>query len=813
MTRDDHDRVLGTYTRPAALIATKASSDSDLFCEGEEADLRHDVWFVRTDDPAKKRNPERPLAFDQVIDVGRVRLNSPAHIGDLLTLKIWALEIMRGQYLPPISAGTMLTTFNSALWILRWRASLPKQHFRALSEPLFENYCKRLKGGSLALIPFEQRLAAMCGEVESGNWAWPILTYSGRVRLDSSEVAERLGMSIAAARSMPRFVSAVDKAARKDAAVELGSRSGVALEQIANGAEGANVDGRESETIAVETVRGTLTVWRDLYRLSQVGVLSHDALNFDPFASISLEERCRQIGRAKSGRTETIGPREWIALLDAAARWVLDYADPLLLVCEKAVAIEKEYMHMSYGGKKYRLRPLVAEVIRANWATDGRPTLLPIWTRAGGASTVDQEGLALNEAVKHLIAACFILIGAMSARRVGEMDSLQKGCVTRDAFGECWLSSYIEKTIRDIDQLPVPATVGRAVLVLETLSESGRARTSEPWLSNIDRPNASLGEYQDRLGFNLSWGPLINGFAEMAGVSGLELGENWRFAAHQLRRGFSIYYYHGNRYSNFDALSRFLRHFDPEMTRVYVTELFGGTLGRLSELARAHAKMAADAERRAQESADLAAEAEKARKLADMAADAVFNLKSRMSAHEEVRQEAGVERMLEVHDGIEAPIGVGAARLYADLDEQVERARRQIRLERPSSNVSPEDVREALPDQLKRHVKTHYLEPVSGGFAHCRCRPGVDADLQKAVCLVRKREETGITDDKRPDYAFASIEDCLGECPHGLALSENQRVVQKVIQRGTAAQNPNAIVDSIVASVTAAKAAVAGRGG
>jgi hypothetical protein len=105
MNRSEHDRILNTYVRPEALIATKVSSDSKVPHEGDDADLRHDVWIIRTDDPTKKRNPEHVLVFDQVVDVGGVRLNSADHLHDLIVMKIYVLERLRCQYFEPAGAS------------------------------------------------------------------------------------------------------------------------------------------------------------------------------------------------------------------------------------------------------------------------------------------------------------------------------------------------------------------------------------------------------------------------------------------------------------------------------------------------------------------------------------------------------------------------------------------------------------------------------------------------------------------------------------------------------------------------------------
>jgi integrase len=159
----------------------------------------------------------------------------------------------------------------------------------------------------------------------------------------------------------------------------------------------------------------------------------------------------------------------------------------------------------------------------------------------------------------------------MSARRKGEIESLQAGCATRDAFGEWWLSTYIEKTIRDLDQVPIPASVARAVSLLERLSAAGRKRTGMPWLITIDSAYAAAAGESKQSGHDVRLGRYINRFAEIADILSPTGTEDWTFASHQLRRAFSIYYYQGNRYRDFDALNRFLRHFDPEVTRIYIT--------------------------------------------------------------------------------------------------------------------------------------------------------------------------------------------------------------------------------------------------
>lgn len=343
MRREDHDTVLRTYTRPVSIIATKPTSESDARHDGVNADLQHDVWSIVTDDPTKKRNAERTLAFDQVIDVGDVRLNKSNHLHDLLTLKIFVLEMLRGQYIPGLTAQGVLTAFNNALWVIRWRTSLPTGRFDSLSAPLFEDYCNRLKGGALALVPLEQRLENLCKAVENGQYTWPVVISPGRVRIDATAVAGRLGLTIKASMTSPNYVRSVQAAVQR-------TKSGMIIpaadEVLVEGRPGSDQETEDDgDAIRAKTARGHLCVWRDLHRLSQIGILTHDRLIFDPFDTVDLDTRAHQIGNDEVGRTRTPGPEQWLNLLDAAARWVLDYAEPLSLICKGALDIEREFAH------------------------------------------------------------------------------------------------------------------------------------------------------------------------------------------------------------------------------------------------------------------------------------------------------------------------------------------------------------------------------------------------------------------------------------------------------------------------------------
>ena len=210
--------------------------------------------------------------------------------------------------------------------------------------------------------------------------------------------------------------------------------------------------------------------------------------------------------------------------------------------------------------------------------------------------------------------------------------------------------------------------VAAAVHLMEELSASTREHDGTNWLTRIHRPGLTPDEIRtlDRVYLQNRLRHTLNEFADVVGARQSSDGGVWDFAAHQLRRGFDPYYYHGNRFATLDVLSRFLRHFDPEMTLRYITEALDGALMRLREVVEARSDKVMSGK-----------DAENERVIRE-AQSATTSLRELAKEHEAVRQDYFVERSLEMYDGIEAPIGLGAATLYAELDEMIEQARRSI---------------------------------------------------------------------------------------------------------------------------------------
>jgi hypothetical protein len=262
-----------------------------------------------------------------------------------------------------------------------------------------------------------------------------------------------------------------------------------------------------------------------------------------------------------------------------------------------------------------------------------------------------------------------------------------------------------------------------------------------------------------------------------------------------------------------DALSRFLRHFDPEMTRRYVTDVLPGMLLRMGEEVEARIALANEMEAKG---CGFEGEAQALRESVSVAKDALQNMIEVQGEFKAVKSEAIVDRMLQMEDGTECPIGRGAATLRQELDKIIEGIRNRVRI--GARNGPPTEEREALVKSLRRFAATRNVEPHPGRHAHCGWSPERKDSLADAVCLKNKAIELGcVVADTRPDYAYSATADCL-KCLFGIAFSENQRVIEErtaaVAMAAAKASSAEARaaaalqLDEIITSVAVAKEAV-----
>ncbi|HAS8438332.1 TPA: site-specific integrase [Vibrio vulnificus] len=313
-------------------------------------------------------------------------------------------------------------------------------------------------------------------------------------------------------------------------------------------------------------------------------------------------------------RTRDIPPMIFLDMMDAAARFVLDFADDLFEAEKHFRAIYKRELNLVEGdnyeaGKrtnrlvsKYKTDddrlhspfPMSAykhaqdraanrlhsykvyEGIAKNIA-DGIPqkqsrdkfhlTRSQYDALRKAVLRNKTKNLSLHKALyQYLPFCCVVIIFALTARRESEVFGLQVGCISKDLDGLLWLNSFVAKTLQKHDDFTTVSLVEKAVSILERLSEKGRKKKNSNSIfvfdDTFDRPPTTM----------KSINRIADDFFDFIGIERGDNGQHWKLSEHQFRRFFAIMFYYRYEKGEADALMHELAHVDWSMTVRYLTE-------------------------------------------------------------------------------------------------------------------------------------------------------------------------------------------------------------------------------------------------
>ncbi|HII4332593.1 TPA: hypothetical protein ACY4P8_004007 [Vibrio parahaemolyticus] len=313
-------------------------------------------------------------------------------------------------------------------------------------------------------------------------------------------------------------------------------------------------------------------------------------------------------------RTRDIPPMIFLDMMDAAARFVLDYADDLFEAEKHFRAIYKREFNL-VNGDDYKAGKRTNKWVTNYKADDERlhsPFPMSAYKhaqdRTGSRVHSDEiyEGIAKNIAegvpqkqsrkefnltrsqydalrkatlrnkAKHLSLhkalyqylpfCCVIVIFALTARRESEVFGLQVGCVSKDLDGLFWLNSFVAKTLQKHADFTAVSLVEKAVSILERLSEKGRKqkKTNSIFVfdDTFDRPPTTM----------KSINRIADNFFDFIGIERDDNGKHWKLSEHQFRRFFAIMFYYRYEKGEADALMHELAHVDWSMSVRYLTE-------------------------------------------------------------------------------------------------------------------------------------------------------------------------------------------------------------------------------------------------
>ncbi len=732
------------YKLPKRVVATRAGPNAPL-CEGNDRDIHHNHWAL-SEQVGRHLEKIVWVNFDSVVDEGGVRLTAPHLKADYTMKKVLVLNAL--------GAGANKAKNNKVITLLsstydrhvRWRLAKGIPQNEDIRKHHFDDWVSCLSKTPLDFIPVQLRLERVIGKIHSGDLDlaqfYRAPSRSSKPKFDWDRFAKLMGTTVKLLSTSRAFVAelvdqlaGIDHPRTKELVVALFR------------------DDREvEEGYSIETAKKYLMFWSELSRVSRLGSVPAGNLNFDPFQKRSLVSTLRSVNVKASKRTATLHPDDFVRILREAAKWAFEYSAYILEAVE-------ERRKLTNNNWKEHKAPFISHFDKIR--PDGAPKLHHGWYISQYETEArSEQRLGLGDAVKHLLTACAIIIACFSARRGGEIEMLLSDCITKRGKLN-FLTVYIEKTLQRIDKIPVPEMVAGAVDILKKT------------IGDVDgAPKSLFLVLKHEFPVNFAFTRNIQAFVAYSKLDPPEGQDAWDLSSHQFRRGFAVFYYYGNDWSQLDPLAHMFRHYDPEMTRIYITEAVVGAIGGLQDELRARLNVARGM--RSKELREWLAKTEQR----------ISDLKEIVAEFDETRSEAFVYRMIAMRKGIERPIGFGVKRLQIDLEQLVEEAAAEVRVTSGANDGDKFD--QAFEKCVKNYVAQRSLEPVPGRAAHCNANLDGSDDLTQAEC--NKLAAAGNSPMPHPtstrsnlvNLGFSGAYPCL-TCIYGVLFNADQRRLDEKI--------------------------------
>jgi hypothetical protein len=778
LSRATYSNTANNLLMPSRVHATKANAGSE-WQYGDARNAAHQKWWIRDHNLARLEPTPVVVHFDVPIAPNWLSLSDDPFINDALTKRILCIRALEfGIRATPKAADGVLSLSEMFDWWSRWKHAKGISRSGDLTSDDFQEFCISIQNGRMALVDVYGRLDEYIETVALGK-EFPMWRRQGEYHVHWTYLAKELGVSSGSLRSRYFKAELLDR---------LSVRIPYLAAKLANGLFVENLGARTKAT--EKTLDHWFGFWSDLHRLSEHGHLEHDPVEVNVFEVSSPSEFAAKFG-AKGGRTTTLPPELLLKVMDKAVEWIFEYGDWIL----GHVAVANRLSSVAQAMRAQARQEAFWELDKTR--PSGAPRIDPTWI-----ADALSPNISVGDALEMLKAACGILVCAFGARRLNEGNSLQEGCLQEVSQGLYELSIYIEKTLREVDAIPVPNLMLGVVDVLERMSEPARTRSGEKWLFRVLRKHGASSRNYVAPDITKA----LRRFVEFNLIEVPPGFEDWTLAAHELRRGFAIVYHYGFELSDLDSLSWFLRHFNPEMTRVYVREVLPGQMARL----RDELKYRREAARQSQ-TEDLKKQIEEAEKR-------LRDLRDRAATWEEVRTSAIVHKLLKLFRSEDKVVGQGGAWLNEQLAEMVAKARAMVRV--TSRLNSPEVELEHVIRLFKQFAAKVVLDPLPGRRGHCTYAAGTN--LTGAKCLDLKAaflKSRGVVADTpvfEPDFLFSGSHPCLQCRFHAMFVQDVETVENDIAARkASAADVPieglrlslTETLDELVALVDRAKAA------
>lgn len=344
-----------------------------------------------------------------------------------------------------------------------------------------------------------------------------------------------------------------------------------------------------SVTSEVDERRSRREISRYIFCIRSLNLLSHQKLMVPSINHDSFDDLKNSLDLKETGRFRTIPHKVAMDALGAAFTFALDWGDDLItsyLNVARAAQLEKQTLkqYALKNGISQHLTKAVRDMGVLTWEIEPRGSnnapLIVLTTSQ--YYTRLRENRGLFECIRVLYGAIQVAVGALTARRNGElMDLVATRCLdisgTRIIFDN--RKSGIGE-LRDTEARPIPPVCVDLIRLLERLQQGlldmGLIKQHTKLFSTPSpygfTPLNSLLHAQ----YNAS----LDYFCDYIEIQCDSNGLRYYIRQHQLRRWFAMLFFWGNSFGGVETLRWFLGHTDMEHLYHYITESTPGSVLR-----------------------------------------------------------------------------------------------------------------------------------------------------------------------------------------------------------------------------------------
>ncbi|MGR8963707.1 hypothetical protein [Rhizobium leguminosarum] len=538
---DFHQRALSSFIKPAWLI---------------KGELTSPKWVVKLGN-----SPEVTIDFDQQLTPWPdcETLLDPRYAHDLVTLKTLIIHALRPRPLGWIKAASSLIqqVFKPQLVLLRWRIANGISSYSQLNFSWFNLFDKTMKRDARdGLLDLSTRARQVLEAVKEGLVK---IESDGRRGHKSTSLARLMGLTdgkelTPASRAVIEAHFASEKVRFSRAAV---SRS----KPI-----------KIKATFTREATKRYYRAWFDLWRLRDQ--IDYDPIGFQAFKSLRAINQWVRSWTDVGERTPDAPPYQTSFLINAALSLLLSP------ICEETIELVKRGVN---ADGMMRDKEALKSVNR-RLGDLGLPRIGPHYQNTQWS----ERGVSVRTFVFVILgASARVVKAAFTARRDAEIARSTIDCIEEDEGGTLWMNCYINKNVNDVDRIPVPTSVDRAVKILAAIRELGGREGNKlyDFRCPITHRNVEL-DLSEKL-------DLVRDFLQ---VPLLDDGSAWHFTPHQFRKFFGVTYFWRWAFPNLTALTYHYRHFNSDTTRAYI-EMKAAEALRMNDEKRAKALRKRDIER------------------------------------------------------------------------------------------------------------------------------------------------------------------------------------------------------------------------